>query len=294
MTVPAAYLGVILIWTTTPLAVKWSGDGPGFLFGVTGRMVLSAIIALALVELLRLPMPWNRRARKSYLAAGLGIYSAMLGVYWSAQFIPSGWISVFFGLSPIITGVMAALWLGERSLTVPRLAGLLLGIAGLVVIFSGALQGDEQTIYGVLALTLSVVCHSASAVCMKRIAAPVSGLATTAGGLLVAAPLFLLTWFISGNTWPEQIGDRAAASIIYLSTCGSVLGFALYFYLLRHMDIVRLSLIMLITPVSALLLGAVLNGEAVTVSVWVGTLLIMGGLVSFEFGGKLKWYLLRA
>ncbi len=293
MAVPAAYLGVILIWTTTPLAVKWSGEGPGFLFGVTGRMVLSAIIALALVEMLHLPMPWNRRARKSYLAAGLGIYSAMLGVYWAAQFIPSGWISVFFGLSPIITGVMAAFWLGERSLTLSRLVGLLLGIVGLVVIFGGTLQGDEETFYGVLALTLSVICHSASAVAMKRIAAPVSGLSMTAGGLLVAAPLFLLTWFISGNTWPEQIGDRAAASIIYLSVCGSVLGFALYFYLLRHMDIVRVSLIMLITPVSALLLGAVLNGEVVTISVWVGTSLIMSGLISFEFGAKLQCYFLQ-
>lgn len=293
MTVPAAYLGVILIWTTAPLAVKWSGEGSGFLFGVTGRMVISAIIALALVELLRLPMPWNRRARKSYLAAGLGIYSAMLGVYWSAQFIPSGWISVFFGLSPIITGVMAAFWLGERSLTVVRLIGLLLGIAGLIVIFGGTLQGDEESIYGVLVLTLSVICHSASAVCMKRIAAPVSGLATTAGGLLVAAPLFLLTWFVSGNTWPEQIGDRAAASIIYLATCGSVLGFALYYFLLRHMDLVRVSLIMLITPVSALLLGALLNDEVVSPSVWMGTLLILAGLVSFEFGGRLQQHFSR-
>lgn len=294
MTVPAAYLGVILIWTTTPLAIKWSGEGPGFLFGVTGRIVLSAVIALALVHLLRLPMSWNRRARKSYLAAGLGIYSAMLSVYWAAQFIPSGWISIFFGLTPIVSGVMAAIWLGERSLTPARVVGVLLGLAGLVIIFSGSLQGDDQMIYGVLALTVSVICHSASAVCMKRIAAPLSGLVTTAGGLMVAAPLFLLTWFLSGNTWPEQIGDRAAASIIYLSVCGSVLGFALYFYLLRHMDLVRVALITLITPVSALLLGALLNGEVMTTSVWVGTLLIMSGLVSFEFGAKLKGCLIRA
>ncbi|MCF6282220.1 MAG: DMT family transporter [Candidatus Polarisedimenticolaceae bacterium] len=294
MTVPAAYLGVILIWTTTPLAIKWSGEGPGFLFGVTGRMVLSAVIALALVHLLRQPMPWNRRARKSYLAAGLGIYSAMLSVYWAAQFVPSGWISVFFGMTPIVSGVMAAVWLGERSLTPARVVGVLLGVAGLVIIFSGSLQGDDQMFYGVLALIVSVICHSASAVCMKRIAAPLTGLVTTAGGLLVAAPLFLLTWFLSGNTWPEQIGDRAVASIIYLSVCGSVLGFALYFYLLRHMDLVRVALITLITPVSALLLGALLNGEVMTTSVWVGTLLIMSGLVSFEFGAKLKWRPLRA
>ena len=293
MTVPAAYLGVILIWTTTPLAVKWSGEGPGFLFGVTGRMVLSAVIALALVHLLRLPMSWNRRARKSYLAAGLGIYSAMLSVYWAAQFIPSGWISVLFGLTPIVSGVMAALWLGERSLTAARVVGVLLGVVGLVIIFGGTLQGDDRELYGVLALTISVICHSASAVCMKRIAAPLSGLVTTTGGLLVAAPLFLLTWFVSGNTWPEQIGDRAAVSIIYLSICGSVLGFALYFYLLRHMDLVRVALITLITPVSALLLGVWLNGEVMTTSVWIGTVLIMSGLVSFEFGARLQRRLFR-
>ena len=293
MAVPAAYLGVILIWTTTPLAVKWSGEGPGFLFGVTGRMAISAVIALALVHLLRLPMLWNRRARKSYLAAGLGIYSAMLSVYWAAQFIPSGWISVFFGLTPIVSGVMAAFWLGERSLTPARLVGVLLGVAGLVTIFGGTLQGDGEVFYGVMALSVSVLCHSASAVWMKRIAAPISGLATTAGGLLVAAPLFLLTWFLSGNTWPEEIGNRAAASIIYLSICGSVLGFALYYYLLRHMDLVRVALITLITPVSALLLGALLNDEVLTASVWTGTLLIMGGLVSFEFGAKLQRHFIR-
>ena len=294
MAVPAAYLGVILIWTTTPLAVKWSGDGPGYLFGVTGRMVLSALLALALVRLLRLPMLWNRRARHYYLAAGLGIYSAMLSVYWAAQYIPSGWISVFFGLSPIITGVMAAFWLGERSLTPSRLLGALCGVAGLVVIFGDTLQGNEKVLQGVLALMVSVLCYSASAVWMKRIAAPVSGLVTTAGGLLVAAPLFLLTWFLSGQTWPEQIGDRAAASIIYLATCGSVLGFALYYYLLRHMELVRVALITLITPVSALLLGAVLNGEALTPPVLIGTLLILVGLVSFEYGAKLQRRFSRA
>ncbi len=37
MSVPAAYIGVILIWTMTPLAIQWSGSEPGFLFGITSR-----------------------------------------------------------------------------------------------------------------------------------------------------------------------------------------------------------------------------------------------------------------
>lgn len=54
MSVPAAYLGVVLIWGTTPLAIKWSGEGVGYLFGVTGRMVIGVVLALVLVYLMRL------------------------------------------------------------------------------------------------------------------------------------------------------------------------------------------------------------------------------------------------
>ena len=42
----AAFFSVILLWSTTPLAIKWSGEGPGFLFGVTGRMVIGLICML--------------------------------------------------------------------------------------------------------------------------------------------------------------------------------------------------------------------------------------------------------
>ena len=53
MSVPAAYLAVILIWSTTPLAVKWSSEGPGFLFGALGRMALAAVLCVTLVTVLR-------------------------------------------------------------------------------------------------------------------------------------------------------------------------------------------------------------------------------------------------
>lgn len=287
MAVPAAYLGVILIWTTTPLAIQWSGDGPGYLFGVTGRLVLSALLSLALVRLLHLPMPWTRRARKCYLASGLGIYGSMLLVYWSAQFVPSGWIAVMFGLSPIITGIIASRWLAESPLTLARSLGAGLGFAGLLVVFGEGTQGDPSVLYGIAALCIAVLIHSASAVWLKTIGLSLHGLVLTTGGLLVAVPLFLLTWFVSGESWPRDIDTQAAASIIYLALIGSVLGFALYYYLLHRMDVMRLALITLITPISALLLGALLNGEIITPLVWLGSGLILLGLACFELGERI-------
>jgi len=45
MSVPAAYLGVIIIWSTAPLAIKWSGEDTGFLLGVSRRMLIGALLS---------------------------------------------------------------------------------------------------------------------------------------------------------------------------------------------------------------------------------------------------------
>ncbi len=127
MSVFLAYLSVILIWSTTPLAIKWSGEGHGYLFGATGRMSIGLVYVLLAMAVLHQSLPWHRKARLAYLGAALHIYGAMLAVYWAAQFIPSGWVAVVFGLTPMLTAVMAALWLGNLGLLgwllAPKLTG---------------------------------------------------------------------------------------------------------------------------------------------------------------------------
>jgi drug/metabolite transporter (DMT)-like permease len=287
MSVPAAYLGVLLIWGTTPLAIQWSGEGVGYLFGVTGRMLIGVILALVVLRLIGLRLLWHKQARRTYMAAGLGIYVAMTCVYWSAQFIPSGWISVIFGLSPIMTGLMARYWLKERGLTPFRLIAVMISLSGLMMIFSVGLNSGVEFVFGLGGMLISVVSHSASSVWVKRINAQLHGLVVTAGGLLVAVPLFLLSWFLQGQSWPQQIGERALTSIIYLGVVGSVLGFTLYFYILRHVETTKVALIALVTPVIALLAGQWLNAEQIDRKVWLGTGLILLGLAVFELGSKL-------
>lgn len=292
MSIPAAYIGVVLIWGTTPLAIKWSGEGVGYLFGVTGRMVIGLMLALLVLRLMGLRLNWNRRARQTYLAAGLGIFLAMTSAYWSAQFIPSGWISVMFGISPIVTGLMAKLWLGEQGLTPSRVLALLVALMGLGLIFDVGLQAGRDTVLGLAGILFSVVCHSASSVWIKRLDARLHGLNVTAGGLVVAVPLFLLSWFLQGESWPAMVDSRVFGSILYLGVVGSVLGFALYFYVLRHVETTRVALITLMTPVIALLVGQWLNHEVIDGRVWIGTALIMLGLAGFELGSRF-WPQLR-
>jgi drug/metabolite transporter (DMT)-like permease len=283
MRISLAYISVILLWATTPLAIKWSGEGPGFLFSVTGRMVIGAACVLFVMGLKRQRLVWHRKARLTYLAVTLQIYGSMLSVYWAAQFIPSGWISVIFGLSPLLTALLAAIWLGERSLKPGKLLSYVLGISGLAIMFGSALQLGHDAVLGIIGVLTAALLQSASAVWIKRIDAKVPALSQVGGGLTVALPPYLLTWTIIDGHWPAVLSYINLIAIIYLGVIATTIGFVLYYYLLTRLAATRVALITMISPVLALIIGNTLNNEPLTLKIVAGTLLILAALIMHEF-----------
>ncbi len=129
-----------------------------------------------------------------------------------------------------------------------------------------------------------------SAVWVGRLSVDLPAIAVTGGGLGVAVPLFLLTWVAVDGAWPEALPNRARYAILYLALFGSLLGFLWYFCLLRRVEAVKVNLLTLVTPVTALLLGHWLNGEALSAKVWMGTgLILLGlGLYQWDLQGRLS------
>lgn len=291
MSVPLAFVSVIMIWSTTPLSILWSTEGVGFLFGVSSRMLIGLCLAVLVMLLLRRPFLFHRQALWTYLASGLGIFIAMIGTYWSASYIPSGWISVFWGLSPLFTGVWATLFIGENIFVPHRLLGLVLGIVGLAVIFLYGVKLGEHAAIGIGLVLMAVLGQTSTSVWIKKINAGIHGITMTVGGLAVAVPLFWLAWWWGDGVWPTVIPERALTAIVYLAVMGSVVGFSLYYYLLNHVEASRVSLITLVTPVTALMLGHFLNDEVLTVSILLGTGLILLGLLSFEWNEMKQWFI---
>lgn len=292
MSVPISYLSVILIWSTTPLAIQWSGNDVGFQFGVAARMAIGLIALLMLLHVMKIELPWHKKARRIYLISGVTLYVAMSFVYWAAQHIPSGWISVVFGLSPIITSVLASVILNDTHLSGTRLAGMLTGFFGLFVVFIEGVSISTFAMLGILATVVSAASQSIGSVLIKQQKPDFHPIAITAGSIVVALPLFLLNCIVLGS-WPETIPLKSALSILYLGLVGSAVGFPLYFYLLKNLAPERVAIVTLITPVTALLLGATFNGEIISSKVWLGTALILTGLTIYEYGKYLphvkKW-----
>lgn len=286
MSVPSAYLGVIIIWSTTPLAIKWSSEGVGYLFGVSLRMLIGLISIFAILWLMRRPIRWDRDSWLTFLVAGLQIYVAMTATYWAAQHLPSGWISVIFGLSPIATSLLAKLWLHDHVVRRTEVIGAVLGVSGLALIFADSFQLSLLAAWAVGAMLLAVFTHSAGAVVLKRLKSGVDGMAVTAGGLLVATPLFAINWVIGDGHLPVNADWHNLGPIIYLGIFGSALGFSMYFYLLKAISVRAVALITLLTPVLALWLGQSLNGEPLTAHTLMGSAIILTGLATSQLGGQ--------
>ena len=97
MSIPAAYLTVILIWSTTPLAIKWSAQGGSFSFAVASRMAIGLVVAGLVIAIWRVGLPLHRRAQMSYLVGGLSLFGAMT-LTWALRYPgaprrPSDWPS---------------------------------------------------------------------------------------------------------------------------------------------------------------------------------------------------------
>ncbi|WP_111641000.1 DMT family transporter [Marinimicrobium alkaliphilum] len=290
MTIAIGFILVILIWATTPLSIQWSSDSLSFVAAASARMVLALVLALIINALFNRPALFAQPgAWKVYLAAAIGIFPNMPLVYWSAQFIPSGVIAVVFALSPFVTGLMTLLILRQNPFTRRRVLALVVAVAGLAVIFSEQWRIDVQAAIGMLGILGSSVLFSFSSVSLKRLNTTVDPFNQAAGALLFAVPGLLLCWWLLDGAAPEAVSVKSAGAVVYLAVMGSLVGFTLFFYVLKHTSASAVSLTTLITPVLALLLGAWVAGERLTLSVLIGSVLVLVALtVYLEFSPR-QW-----
>lgn len=286
MSVPAAYIVVIMVWSTTPLGVKWSSVGMSPVAGAFGRILLAALLGWLLARMLGVAVPWHRRAVKVYAISNIGVFVGLLSVYFGAQFMPSGLISILYGLSPVISALLSRFLLDEPPFSVSKWLAMGLGLAGLVVVFRHEILLLNGNFLGFALVLFSVFCFCVSGVLIKREGPVLHPLAQTVGTLMMATVLYGVVAAMLGLEI-ESLQPRTIGAILYLALFGSFIGFFCYFYVLKHMAASTVALTTLVTPVLALTLGAVLNGETITPSLVIGAAMIGSCLLLYYWGDQL-------
>lgn len=251
-----------LLWGLGFLFIRMAVPEFGAIVLIEVRMLLAALILLPLVAARRRvgEMLANWRA---ITLMGLMHYAVPFCLYaWAMLTLPAGYSSIINAASPLFAGIVARAWTGER-LPVSRLAGLALGVGGVVVlVWDKLFTGSPANAAALAAAVGGAFCYGFAAVFARRKLADVSPV-TVAGGSMAAAGLVLLP--ISIWLWPAQPpSPQAWGMTVVLGVLCTALAFVLYFRLIASAGPSKAISVTFLVPVFAMILGALFAGEAVT------------------------------
>lgn len=286
MNVSIAYISVVLIWSTTPLGIVWSSETVNPMLAVLLRMLLALIIGSILLVLLRIRFPTSKQAIKLYCYSTIGVFGGMFWGYIASRYVSSGLMSLIFGLSPIISGLIAQKILNEAKFTVLRWFAFAISLCGLTIVAWHNISNGSSELIGIIFVLLAMLFFSLSAVMVKSVNINIHPFATTLGALCFSVPLFFICWLLFGaEINSEQWSMRSIGAIIYLGIFASLIGFLGYFYILQKLNATTVALITLMTPPLAITLGALINNEPVGPNLFIGAFFVIVGLALYQVGG---------
>ena len=274
------YALLVLIWSSTWVAIKIGLEDAPALLGAGVRFALAGVLLLGYAALRRKPLTTDRLLA---LILGLLPFAFCYGlVYWGEQYIPSGLTAVLFGVMPLYTAVLAAALLQDEPLRARVILGVALALAGLSLAFAESLElGSEQrAALGAAAVVLSPLGAALGNIAIKRRAARLDAIVLNGWAMLAGGVLLLAASAVSED-WGEAVwGANAIGSILYLAVVGSAVAFVTLTVLLREMSAQASSFIALMIPFGALTFGAVVYDEAITARAVAGAALVVAGLVA--------------
>lgn len=232
---------------------------------VLGRGALSAAFRewkwLALYTLAEISAPW-----------------VLIG--YAESHVPSSTAGLLIALTPLIAAVVATT-IGEERLGRLRLVGLALGFLGLLAIYGLDLQTVDSR--AVLALMLSACGYALGPMILARKLAHLQPIAVVAASLIVAFILYLpfIPFF-----QPSSVSIPAISAVVCLGLICTALAFVLLLGLIAEAGPARATVIAYVNPAVAILLGATLLGESITLGMGLGFVLIIAGSILATSNGR--------
>ncbi|MFZ0390487.1 MAG: EamA family transporter, partial [Calditrichia bacterium] len=237
-----AFLFLCLIWGTTWIAIKFSlGGFPPFL-GAAARFSVAVLFLFAFLKMrevsLRIPL---KTALLITLTAFL-MYVMDYGlIYWGEQFLNAGITAIFFATFPLFTSIYSVWLFRSESFRLHKLIGLLLGFAGIILVFYDQLaitRFDHVIILAALAVIAGAAGGSLAVVLVKKYLSGINSTSMAFHQMLQGIFFLLLFSFFLENWRDIHPTLPAISAVFYLGILGSAVAFAIYYWLLTSLSAV--------------------------------------------------------
>jgi drug/metabolite transporter (DMT)-like permease/protein-S-isoprenylcysteine O-methyltransferase Ste14 len=264
-----------LIWGSTFLAIRIGNESVAPLWAATLRLAIAAVLLLAIARVTRAPLPRGEALKGAALFGffNFGINFALL--YWGQMRVPSGVAAIFYATLPLTSGILAW-WMGVHPLDPTRTVAAVIGLVGVAIIFAGELALGASPV-ALLAVLLAALSAALSGVFLKR-APSQPAIPANAVGAMVGLPFCLAASLIAGE--PHDLPRTAVGwwPILYLAVAGNLGAFVLWSWLVTQWKLTTVTTGALITPVIAVVLGAVVKGESPAPGTYLGAMLVLGAV----------------
>jgi putative membrane protein PagO len=284
------YALLCFIWGSTWLVIRIGLETMPPIFSAGLRFSLATVFIFILMQIRSIKLQTDKISIRLYLIMGFFSFVIPFGlVYWAEQFIPSGMASVLFAVYPFFVVIFSYLSISKESIDIYKISGVVLGFAGIFTIFSDSFGGDiTDYLLGMFAVVISGTMQAGIAVLIKKYGHHLNSLSMNFIPMLIAGISMLIVGLMFEDLTNFSLKLNAALSIIYLGFFGSVVTFTSYYWLLKKINIVILSLTAFITPIVALILGFLVYNEQLSTRHFIGSSLVLIGLLGANLGNLIS------
>ncbi|MBN1300429.1 MAG: EamA family transporter [Melioribacteraceae bacterium] len=286
------YVLICLLWGSTWLAIRVGVADLNPIFAAGLRFLLASFFFFLLMKIRRIKLQTDSFAMKFYMFMGFFSFVIPFGlVYWAEQYIPSGLTSVIFAVFPFVVIIFSYLMIPDETIGVFKIAGTLLGFAGIYIIFSSEISMDiSEDIWAMSAILLSAAIQAYVVVVVKKKGSGLHPLSMNLIPVLIAGVSMVILALLFEDTSRIQFTYEAVASVVYLGFFGTVLTFTTYYWLIKKINVVIVSLSAFITPIIAILLGWIILDEKFSGNDLLGAALVLFGILVANTRGLAKYY----
>lgn len=278
----AAFAVIYIVWGSTYLANYLAIQTiPPFIMG--GSRFFTAGLILFLPSLL---MGQGFPSLKEIInAAYLGVLFLAIGVglvVWSEQFIDTGIVALIIAFQPLLIVLMMWVFWHQKP-GWNNMGGTIIGIIGmLLLVTQESLLADQNTIWGIIAIGISIISWSIASLKVSKIELPKSKLQSSGIQMIGGGATLLIAAFILGEFRGfelAQIDQPSFTAWLYLIVFGSLIGFTCFNYLLTKVSPDKVATSNYVNPVIALLLGWSLNNEILSGQSIIAACFLIGGVI---------------
>jgi drug/metabolite transporter (DMT)-like permease len=250
------------------------------------RVALAATVLNLVVPAVGMRMPADRKTWSAFF--GMGFLNNLMPfslIVWGQTHIASGLASILNATTPVFTVIVAHFLTRDEKLTLNRLIGVLVGLAGVsVIIGPERLQGLGVNAFAQLAVLGAAVCYSFAGIYGRRFRRLGVHPVVTATGQVSASAIMLLPLALAvDHPWRLPIpAPPVLGAVLGLATLSTALAYIIFFRVLATAGATNIMLVTFLIPVSAILLGTVFLGEHLAWRHFLGMGLIGGGLAAID------------